>query len=137
MKILALDLGDVWTGTALSDSLQMLCKPYKTVKTNQLKEFLTDLFKEERIITIVVGYPKTLKGSESEQTKKIVAMKENLEATFPLLDWVLWDERLSSKQAQNMKAPKDDKQKIHSIAAAIFLEGYLMHLEFKKGLSEE
>ncbi len=136
MKILALDLGDVWTGTAISDSLKMLARPYETVKTKDLETFLVDLFKKERISTVVVGHPKTLRGTDSDQTRTIVTMKEELEKNFPLLIWVLWDERNSSKQAQAIGVPRNDKQKIHSIAAALVLETYLMHLEIRKMMAE-
>ncbi len=137
MKILALDLGDVWTGTALSDGLQILARPYKTVKTEVLETFLIETFKEERISTVIVGLPQTLRGTESDQTRKTIAYKEKLEAQFPKYTWILWDERLSSKQAQQLKSPKDDKQKIHSLAAALVLETYLMNLQFKKMLQDD
>ena len=136
MKIMALDLGDVWTGTALSDSMQMLSKPYQTVKTVELENFLKKTLNEEKITTFVVGYPKTLQGRESDQTRKIVLMKEELEKTFCIQNWVLWDERLTSKQASAMHHVKHDKQKLHSIAAAIVLETYLMHLAFERFKNE-
>jgi putative Holliday junction resolvase len=132
MKVLALDLGDVWTGTALSDGLKMFARPYKTVKTEELSSFLKTVFAEERIEIVVVGLPQTLKGTQSDQTRKTISYKESLESAFPKQVWVLWDERLTSKHAQQLKNPKDDKQKIHSLAAALILESYLMHLEFKK-----
>lgn len=137
MKILALDLGDVWTGTALSDGLQILARPYKTVKTDVLEAFLIETFKEERISTVIVGLPQTLRGTESDQTRKTIAYKEKLETQFPKYTWILWDERLSSKQAQQLNIPKDDKQKIHSLAAALVLETYLMNLQFKKMLQDD
>lgn len=136
MKIMALDLGDVWTGTALSDSMQMLAKPYQTVKTVDLKNFLTTLLKEEKIATFVVGYPKTLEGRESDQTRKVVLMKEDLERTFCIQNWILWDERLTSKQANMLRSGRYDKQKLHSIAAALILETYLMHLTFERFKNE-
>lgn len=137
MKVLALDLGDVWTGTALSDGLKMFARPYQTVKTNELTSFLPAVFEEHKISTVVVGYPKTLKGTESEQTRKIVQHKETLEKQFPQFEWVLWDERMTSKQAQGIKNKKEDKQKIHSIAAALILETYLMYLQVQTKQQEE
>ncbi len=132
MKILALDLGDQWTGTAISDALGILARPYETVTTLLLNQFLEKIFKAEKISTVVVGYPKTMQGNESQQTKTIVAMKEALEQQFPEKIWALWDERLTSKQAYSLKNNKDDKKRIHSLAAALILESYLMHVQYKK-----
>ncbi len=124
---MALDLGDAWVGTALTDPLRFFAKPYKTVATDQLETFLQETFAKEKISIVVVGYPKTMQGTESDQTRLVVATKEKLEAMFPAQQWVLWDERLSSKQARTMKNPKNKAEKLeqHSIAAAIILGSYL------------
>lgn len=137
MRILALDLGDVWVGTALSDGLQMFARPYETTKNDELISFLKALFQEYKIGTVVVGLPTTLKGTNSQQTDKIIAQKETLEKEFTLLNWVLWDERNTSKQAAQIHKKKNDKHHAHSIAAALILETYLMHLQFKKNLEQE
>ena len=61
MKKAALDLGNVWTGVAISDPLNLFAKPYKTVETKNLKSLETFL-KEESIDTVIVGLPITMKG---------------------------------------------------------------------------
>ena len=130
MKVIALDLGDVWTGTAISDSLKMLAKPYKTIKTTELLTFLPELFAKEIIDTIVVGYPRTMKGTESLQTKKVLEQKELIEKSFPNIKIILWDERLSSKTARAIQGKKarTQGQNEHSIAAAVILQTYLQFL---------
>lgn len=127
MKIMALDLGDAWVGTAMTDALRFFAKPYKTIAAENLESFLRITLSIEKISIVVVGYPKTMQGNESDQTRLIVMTKEKLEKIFPTQKWVLWDERLSSKQARNIKIPKnkDEKLQQHSIAAAIILESYL------------
>ncbi len=129
-KILALDIGDQWTGTALSDSLGFTAQPYETVPTAQLKKFIAKIVQKEQLKEIVIGYPITLRGTESLQTKKIVAKKKELEETFPTLSWQLWDERLTSKQAATIKKAKTKEEKLqsHSIAAAVILQTYLEYL---------
>lgn len=130
MKALALDLGDVWTGTAMSDPLKIIATPYQTVKTKNLLLFLTELLEQENIDTIVIGYPRTMKGKESDQTKKVLQKKEVIEKEFPNQKCILWDERLSSKQARSIqkKNSKTDSVKEHSIAAALILGTYLQFL---------
>jgi putative holliday junction resolvase len=140
MKILALDLGDKWVGSAISDPLGITCKPLKTVELNKLRDFLQQTLKEQNITKVVVGYPKTFSGTESDQTKKIVSLKKELEKEFSSvghnqIEWILWDERLSSKRASNIQSGKHDpesKRQSHSLAAAFILQTYLDHLDFMK-----
>lgn len=137
MKILALDLGDVWIGSALSDGLGISCRPYKTVQLSELEKFLETTLSQEPIATVVVGYPKTVgAGTESEQTKKIVMLKEGLEQKFSNVSWVLWDERLSSKRAAEARRgqfkDKEEKMLGHSIAASFILQTYLDYLAFAR-----
>ena len=134
MKIIALDIGDVWTGSAISDALGFFARPYQTVESAKLEQFLTTLLSKEHISTVVVGHPTTMRGTKSEQTKKIEATTQELKATFPNVTWVLWDERLTSKHADTLKRPKTKEEKIqaHSVAAAYILSSYLDYLQFHK-----
>lgn len=135
---MALDIGDKWTGVALSDPLGILAKPYDTAQTNNLTTFLQKILSQESVTTVVVGLPTTLRGTESEQTKKIIAHTEELKKQFPLVEWKLWDERFTSKQASSIKKTKTKQDKLHShaIAAALILSGYLEFQRFHT-LSED
>jgi len=131
MKIMALDLGEAWVGVALTDPLRFFAKPYTTIMASDLESGLAKIFQQEKISIIVVGYPKTMQGKESDQTRSVIATKEKLELLFANYRWILWDERLSSKQARCLKNPKNKEEKLHqhAIAAAIILESYLPFLE--------
>ena len=139
MKILALDIGDRWTGVAISDPLGILPRPYDTTKTTDLYTFLENVIQKERISTIVVGLPTTMRGTESDQTKKVIAMTEELKNHFPTIEWKMWDERLTSKQAAGIKSTKtkEDKLRSHAIAAAIFLSTYLEYKRFHEIPTDE
>jgi putative Holliday junction resolvase len=132
MKILALDLGDKWTGTAISDALRMLARPLETIETKDLHTFLTNILAQERISIIVAGHPQTLKGTNSAQTTKIEKQVNELTEQFPHVQWVLWDERLTSDQASELmrgkKFTKENKRYEHSVAAALILGSYLDYL---------
>ncbi|MDP3888972.1 MAG: Holliday junction resolvase RuvX, partial [bacterium] len=127
MKTLALDIGDRWVGVAISDPLGIIARPYETVEIKNVYDFLKKTIAQELITTIVVGYPKTLRGTESEQTKKTVLYVEELKNTFSDIHWVLWDERLTSKQAAQIKQAKtkEQKKKSHALAAALILNTFL------------
>lgn len=133
-KILALDLGDQWTGTALSDPLKIVARPYQTVATGHLADFLRDLFDKEIIDLVVIGYPKTMRGIESDQTRKVKSIYEILTKTFPEIKWILWDERLSSKRAESLgkNFSREEKLKSHSRAAAFILDSYLTFLQYQQ-----
>ncbi len=131
MKVLALDLGDVWVGVAISDPLRIIARPFQTIKAVELLPFLHELFKKESIEIVVIGNPRTMRDSESLQTKKVLAQKELLDKEFPTKKCILWDERLSSKQAKQIQRQnaKIDSKKEHAIAAALVLETYLQFLK--------
>jgi len=134
-KIVALDIGDAWTGIAISDALGMFARPYTTVAANKLSAAITDILQKEQIGTIIVGYPKTMGGNESAQTLKVIAHKEALEKEFPHITWLLRDERLSSKRATSLRIEQgkktktaEEKLKGHALAAAFILDSYLASL---------
>ncbi len=133
MKIAALDLGDRWIGIATCDPLEIVASPYKTITADQLDQTIPELI-EERVEMIVVGLPKTLGGKDSQQTLKIKKQFQTLQETYPEISWQLWDERLTSKQAETLKRPKNkqDKQATHAIAAALILGSYLDYRKFNQ-----
>jgi len=129
MRIAALDIGDVWTGIAISDPLGIIAKPYTTIQANDLTSEISNLTTQEAVKTIIIGYPKTMRGTRSEQTKKIEDITAMLQEEFPSISFILWDERLSSKRADSVKKGKTRQEKLasHAIAAAFILQIYLDH----------
>lgn len=128
MKILALDIGDVWVGSAISDESGIVCRPYITVKYEELLSFLEKTISEESVGTILVGHPITMGGTKSEQTKKVEKVFEDLKEKFSSIDWILRDERFSSQRAADLIGAldsKEKKKKEHSVAAAFILQDYL------------
>lgn len=139
-KCIALDLGDAWVGVAISDFLKIVAKPLKTVGVAEFDVEFLKLFALEPIEVVVIGLPVTVGGgTDSDQTKKIRAEAIRLEQLakdqgIEDVQWVLWDERLSSKRAAALtKGPqsKSEKLLLHAKAAAFVLQNYLDHLSFK------
>ena len=101
-RILAIDYGDKKVGLALSDPMKIIAKPYKTIINDSKESLLIDIneiIKLKDVNEIVVGLPKTLKNTYSEQTHKV---KEFIDFITDSLDIniVVVDERLSSIEAK-------------------------------------
>lgn len=135
MRTAALDIGDVWTGIAISDPLGITARPLTTVHSANLVSFLAQLIQEQQVSTMVVGHPQTLRGTSSDQTRKVEQVVVDLEKQFATIEWVLWDERMTSKQAAHIKHAKNKEEKLaqHAVAAALILRTYLDHVAWKRG----
>ena len=132
MRILALDHGTVRIGVALSDELKMIASPLEFIPAEPFADVLTrlkGLIREKEVELIVIGMPRNMDGSYGPAAEKVrefaTALKDAL--AIPLK---MWDERLSSTQANRMMSEggvKRDKrkEKVDGMAAAIFLQSYL------------
>ena len=132
MRILALDHGTVRIGVALSDELKMIASPLEFIPAEPFANVLTRLkalIREKEVELIVIGMPRNMDGSYGPAAEKVrefaTALKDAL--AIPLK---MWDERLTSTQANRMMAEggvKRDKrkEKVDGMAAAIFLQSYL------------
>jgi len=143
MRILALDLGDVWVGTALSDPLGIVCRPLKTVTRKELLSFLKTALVEYQVGKVLVGLPLSARNEENEQSKKTMAFFTQCTGLFPHVVWELLDEYLTSqlathhqKSVKNQKLSSQSKLESHSLAAAFLLKDYL-HSHYEEGESED
>lgn len=132
MRVLALDVGDVWVGTALSDPLGIVCRPLKTIKRREIFLFLADAVAQYHVTTVLVGLPGGEAGQETEQSKKTHAFVAQCRQRFPGLVWELLDEFLTSQRAsghqqtvKKQRLSSQSKFESHSLAAAFLLKDYL------------
>ncbi len=131
-RILALDVGDVRIGLALSDLMGIIANPLETYARKSLDAdtaYITKLARENEVDTIISGLPLRLDGAETEQTRKVRTFVEELEKV-----WggkvVFVDERLTTASAQRVliegNVRREDRKKVvDKVAAAIILQGYL------------
>jgi putative Holliday junction resolvase len=131
-RIIALDFGLKRTGVAITDELNIIASGLTTVASENLMTFLEDLFRKEKIDTLVLGEPKRLNNEDTHITQNIRWLKEDLEKKFPVLKIVLLDERFTSKMAfQTMidgglnKKQRQNKALIDEISATILLQSYM------------
>lgn len=132
MVIMSIDYGDVRTGVAVCDELEMLAHPVCVIKEAyqpRLVEKIAQMAREENARLLVVGYPKNMDGSPGERAEKCGEFAKLLceETGLPVK---LWDERLTTVSAHNLLNAADvrgkkRKQTVDAVAAVIILEDYL------------
>jgi len=153
MRILGLDIGDKRTGVAVSDPQGILATPLTVLASQHEDAFIDEILKlveQYKAECIVVGLPCHLNGQASKQASKVTAFVDKLssrakQSSFRHLDVQLWDERLSTKVAERLKAEARGtrgrsrsgarkgarsqaspiKAEVDAMAAAIILQGFL------------
>ena len=130
-RTLGIDFGSKRVGLALSDRLNLIASPYKTLNYISEKELIAQLKSivyENNIEIFVLGLPINMKGEDTIQTKKVRNFKKLLsELGLPV---IYEDERLSSISAKNSLVLQNiktghNKGAIDRTAAAIILQQYL------------
>lgn len=131
-RVLALDIGDVRIGLALSDLMGIIANPLETYTRKELSadvDYIVGLAKNNEVDVIVSGLPKNLSNEDSLQTKKVRAFVEELEKVWGgKVAFV--DERFTTASAQRVllegNVRRGDRKKVvDKIAAAIILQTYL------------
>ena len=120
---------------AVTDTLQIAANGLPTVAACNLPAFLKDYCSREQVDKIVVGYPRTLRGDDSESMNYIRPFIGNFKKQFPDKPITMYDERFTSVLAHRAmidggmkKKDRQNKAVVDNIAACIILEGYLEKL---------
>lgn len=137
MRILGVDLGGRRVGLAISDASGTLARPLATLDiaspeaaVREVHAAVTRLLDEDDgLAAVVVGVPKHLDGTRSEETDRTEAFVAALRArvTVPVHTE---DERLSSREAESRLAVQERdwrkrKARLDAAAAAVILQDYL------------
>ncbi len=126
---MGVDVGEVRVGVALSDPAGIVASPHATVAAGpDLAARLAALARAEACATVVVGLPKALSGRDTAATTAARSVAAALAREG--LDVQLWDERLSSVEAERVLLEADRRRSQRRlerdrIAAAIILQGWL------------
>lgn len=132
-RVMALDLGKVRIGIALSDIMGIIASGYQTFERTQdeQKDILSilEIAEEKKCNTIVIGLPLNMDGTIGANAKASREFGEKMQSqTKSKVDY--WDERLSTVSAQRSLIAADvrrDKRKklVDKVAATIILQSYL------------
>ncbi len=131
-RILAIDYGAKRTGIAITDELKLIASGLTTVRTHDVFDFLKDYFSKEDVELVLVGEPKKVDGSFSENEARIQQFLNRFVKLFPNMKVERVDERFTSKMAfQTMidsglkKKQRQNKALVDEISATIILQTYL------------
>ena len=132
MVIISVDYGDVRTGVAACDKLQLLASPVTVIKQKDpelLSEEIKKICLEKKAEKIVLGLPKNMDGSEGfraeacKEFAKLLSENTGLSVDFQ-------DERLTTVSAHNILNATDTRGKkrkavVDAVSAVLILEDYL------------
>lgn len=133
MRYLGLDLGSRTLGMALTDMTKTIASSYKVIRHNEEYDLLIDsieeVVKDKNVEKIILGFPKNMDNSIGKKGQLSIEFKKKLEERLNI-EVILQDERLTTKQAENVLIKNDTsrkkrKQVIDALAATIILQSYL------------
>ena len=131
-RLLAIDYGRKRTGIAVTDTLQIIANGLTTVPSHTIINFLKDYISKEPVELIIVGLPRQMNYEESESMQYIKPFVKKLRKEIPDIPVVYFDERFTSRMAQQTmidgglkKKQRQNKALVDEISATIILQGYM------------
>jgi putative holliday junction resolvase len=127
-----MDVGSRRIGLAISDLLGITAQGLETLqRQNKRTDFarLEQVIREHDIGEIVMGLPLRMSGAEGIQAEKMQAFAEEIRHRFKL-PVHLWDERLTSAQANRLLRETDMSIKrrgavVDQMAAVLILQSWM------------
>lgn len=131
-RIVGIDFGLKRVGLAVSDPLGIFASAWDTVPATKILSYLQNFLSKEQVSRFVVGYPKNLDNTPSENASHVERFVKELKSAFPAIPVSLEDERFTSKLAFRAmidgglkKMQRRDKATVDKVSAALILQGYL------------
>lgn len=127
---LAIDVGTVRVGVAMSDRSGIVASPLTTVSPDDLEEFLLKLRVDEEIAVIYVGLPLHLSGKEGSASAMARATASQLKEALGIPVRLL-DERLTTVSAVQKTVERGERPQRSSIdqEAAVALLDFALQSE--------
>lgn len=129
-RVLALDIGSVRVGAAVSDPSRIISQGLGVWSAETWRNDLDAALAKYDPKVIVVGLPLRTDGKESEAGTRILELVAELRAKYPERDIVTQDERFTTVIAQRAMLEGDvsrrkRKKSVDKLAAVIILEDWL------------
>lgn len=132
-RILAIDHGTVRIGLAISDEMELVASPLKTVDAqHEAEREIVRVVREKHIGRIVIGMPFHMNGQKGGAAERVenfaTRLGKALQHEVPI-DFV--DERLSSVEAEasmtraGITGKRERNEIVDQLAAVVILQDYL------------
>ncbi len=101
--VLAIDYGEKKTGLAIADGLRIVVRPLEVVRASgdDLLDRIAHHTDEHPIDTLLLGLPIHMDGEEGSRAAAVRTFGERLLARLPRQSLHLFDERLTTKEAES------------------------------------
>ena len=132
-RYMSLDIGDRTIGIAVSDLLGLTAQGVETIRRRKEEDDLKrlgELMEQYETRSLVSGLPKNMDGTEGDRCSIVKEFMDKVKETYPDVEVVFWDERLSTVAAARSLIEADVSRKkrkkvIDKMAAVFILQGYL------------
>ena len=131
VKAIGIDFGLKRTGFAITDDSGIIASPLETIDSKDIPAYLNKIIDKEKIQLIVIGFPRSMDGSDTDITENVRLFQKSLISDYPKLKIVLYDERMTSLIAQkalvqiSSKKQRKNKGHIDKMSATIILQDYM------------
>ena len=137
VALIGIDAGTKTIGLALSDITRTIASPLTVIRRKKFKDDVAELLRladQHKIAGFVLGLPTNLDGTAGPRVQSTRAFARNVAALTPL-PTLLWDERLSTAEAERTLLEADTSRKrraevIDKLAATIILQGALDRMRY-------
>ena len=133
-RVLALDVGSVRIGAAVTDPLCVIAQGIAVWPVNDGKEGWRKKFEaclaEYDPVLILIGMPTRTSGNAGPEGERIAALVASLRESYPDRTFETWDERYTTVIAQRALlegdvSRRERRGKVDKVAAALILQSWL------------
>lgn len=132
MVALALDIGQVRIGIAVSDRSGRVALPVKVlpaIEVTSMARSFRQIVEDHEPNIIVCGRPQTMAGEDGPQAERVISVGRQIADALDL-PLVFADERLSSREAkrilrENGLSERKMRGKVDMVAASLILQAWL------------
>ena len=126
-RVVGVDFGTKRVGIAVADPLAMFAQPVGTFSPDEAIARLRAIRDEDGILTVVIGWPLSEDGRETESTRRVDQFVRRIRNAVGKVNVVRWDERYTSEEARDrlVGIGPIDVGRLDTAAAGIILQEYL------------